>query len=99
MIRPPPRSTRYETLFPYTTLFRSGHVPSRFVRHVRRPAADDSAVHAGLDDLQGSACRRLGPPSGAGVVEPGEIGTHHIPRLAGLPSDLVARQGLPAWAR
>src|SRR5881396_4260598 len=23
-IRPPPRSTRYETLFPYTTLFRSG---------------------------------------------------------------------------
>src|SRR5881396_4241028 len=24
MIRRPPRSTRYETLFPYTTLFRSG---------------------------------------------------------------------------
>src|SRR5881396_4186677 len=27
MIRRPPRSTRYETLFPYTTLFRSGHAP------------------------------------------------------------------------
>src|SRR3546814_12165481 len=26
MIRPPPRSTRTETLFPYPTLFRSGHV-------------------------------------------------------------------------
>src|SRR3546814_1137670 len=26
MIRPPPRSTRTDTLFPYTTLFRSDHV-------------------------------------------------------------------------
>src|SRR3546814_21195799 len=26
MIRPPPRSTRTDTLFPYTTLFRSGQV-------------------------------------------------------------------------
>src|SRR3546814_14326433 len=26
MIRPPPRSTRTDTLFPYTTLFRSGVV-------------------------------------------------------------------------
>src|SRR3546814_9952312 len=26
MIRPPPRSTRTDTLFPYTTLFRSVHV-------------------------------------------------------------------------
>src|SRR3546814_16631974 len=30
MIRPPPRSTRTDTLFPYTTLFRSGlHVRSQ----------------------------------------------------------------------
>src|SRR3546814_1515480 len=27
MIRRPPRSTRTDTLFPYTTLFRSGRVP------------------------------------------------------------------------
>src|SRR3546814_16681612 len=27
MIRPPPRSTRTDTLFPYTTLFRSLHQP------------------------------------------------------------------------
>src|SRR3546814_16222200 len=27
MIRRPPRSTRTDTLFPYTTLFRSDHVP------------------------------------------------------------------------
>src|SRR3546814_10078284 len=29
MIRRPPRSTRTDTLFPYTTLFRSTHVPTR----------------------------------------------------------------------
>src|SRR3546814_2765757 len=28
MIRRPPRSTRTDTLFPYTTLFRSGHTPN-----------------------------------------------------------------------
>src|SRR3546814_10520656 len=28
MIRRPPRSTRTDTLFPYTTLFRSGHQPT-----------------------------------------------------------------------
>src|SRR3546814_16432134 len=27
MIRPPPRSTRTDTLFPYTTLFRSAELP------------------------------------------------------------------------
>src|SRR3546814_5274540 len=32
MIRRPPRSTRTDTLFPYTTLFRSpGHAPSLFL--------------------------------------------------------------------
>src|SRR3546814_9976194 len=29
MIRPPPRSTRTDTLFPYTTLFRSAHSLAR----------------------------------------------------------------------
>src|SRR3546814_3055309 len=29
MIRRPPRSTRTDTLFPYTTLFRSGHIPRK----------------------------------------------------------------------
>src|SRR3546814_4466507 len=31
MIRRPPRSTRTDTLFPYTTLFRSPHRPPRLV--------------------------------------------------------------------
>src|SRR3546814_2434375 len=32
MIRPPPRSTRTDTLFPYTTLFRSLGAPVRLLR-------------------------------------------------------------------
>src|SRR3546814_5824102 len=40
MIRPPPRSTRTDTLFPYTTLFRSrGHRPG-VLAGLRRSAAD-----------------------------------------------------------
>src|SRR3546814_19696595 len=42
MIRRPPRSTRTDTLFPYTTLFRSGavvrfaHLPGRLVTDTHR---------------------------------------------------------------
>src|SRR3546814_16572473 len=32
MIRRPPRSTRTDTLFPYTTLFRSARAPARLYR-------------------------------------------------------------------
>src|SRR3546814_7364251 len=35
MIRPPPRSTRTDTRFPYTTLFRSGRIDDQYL-----PAAD-----------------------------------------------------------
>src|SRR3546814_10556067 len=41
MIRRPPRSTRTDTLFPYTTLFRSG-LAARPVRHDPCCAADRS---------------------------------------------------------
>src|SRR3546814_6753304 len=37
MIRRPPRSTRTDTLFPYTTLFRSGIQPRRQHRRGQRP--------------------------------------------------------------
>src|SRR3546814_3090252 len=43
MIRRPPRSTRTDTLFPYTTLFRSLRRPRQYLHGVRdwhlRPAA------------------------------------------------------------
>src|SRR3546814_873014 len=44
MIRRPPRSTRTDTLFPYTTLFRSA---GRRLGALRAAAASDQAVHAG----------------------------------------------------
>src|SRR3546814_4958189 len=44
MIRRPPRSTRTDTLFPYTTLFRSSKQGSRQVKKVIRGAAVQAAA-------------------------------------------------------
>src|SRR3546814_4662028 len=56
MIRLPPRSTRTDTLFPYTTLFRSGRGACLLQGHVgaedRRIGRADNAEHraVGVDD-------------------------------------------------
>src|SRR3546814_19852218 len=53
MIRRPPRSTRTDTLFPYTTLFRSGgkvRSPSLLARRPGRPG--NGAVDRGRDALK-----------------------------------------------
>src|SRR3546814_1801407 len=56
MIRRPPRSTRTDTLFPYTTLFRSIECADRTPR---RPIAADSIVEMQLLDREtGSNGRR-----------------------------------------
>src|SRR3546814_16175151 len=47
MIRRPPRSTRTDTLFPYTTLFRSGAADARRVFTLLVHA--DGAIHAVVD--------------------------------------------------
>src|SRR3546814_15155675 len=44
MIRRPPRSTRTDTLFPYTTLFRSDRADSASIRLANRPACRESAT-------------------------------------------------------
>src|SRR3546814_18844083 len=44
MIRRPPRSTRTDTLFPYTTLFRSNHFTGVHGNYLRQ-----SIVSAGMD--------------------------------------------------
>src|SRR3546814_6689757 len=56
MIRRPPRSTRTDTLFPYTTLFRS---PAS--DRGRRGGADCGAVRAALQRLDCEAFPRAGP--------------------------------------
>src|SRR3546814_2474312 len=44
MIRRPPRSTRTDTLFPYTTLFRSILLELAFLLLLPMPVLDDDAV-------------------------------------------------------
>src|SRR3546814_12699444 len=87
MIRRPPRSTRTDTLFPYTTLFRSrvgcladfgaGHrlIDTGHSFHSRRPVARLDRIFASPD------------------LEPVEAGVHLSP-LAARASD-----HLPIWAR
>src|SRR3546814_9789186 len=53
MIRRPPRSTRTDTLFPYTTLFRSADRPQQIAdtRLGRRPTVVRRRLHRGSRDL------------------------------------------------
>src|SRR3546814_9675263 len=59
MIRRPPRSTRTDTLFPYTTLFRSPghgravHVLQRAGKQDHQPLDDDDHVARDHRDLEG----------------------------------------------
>src|SRR3546814_9207914 len=69
MIRRPPRSTRTDTLFPYTTLFRSVDTVVRL--HLGDAAVGDRRVQhlATLDDLHALAPRA----GGDGLAEAGRI--------------------------
>src|SRR3546814_8555780 len=49
MIRRPPRSTRTDTLFPYTTLFRSRDADHSRRRHRARSGAARRCDHAGTE--------------------------------------------------
>src|SRR3546814_18383081 len=57
MIRPPPRSTRTDTLFPYTTLFRSLHAAAD-VRQDRRSPVRAKAVHRVAREARPALARR-----------------------------------------
>src|SRR3546814_5685309 len=54
MIRRPPRSTRTDTLLPYTTLFRSGRAERRLLRR-RNHAATDPARQKRIEPGGGPA--------------------------------------------
>src|SRR3546814_4205457 len=64
MIRRPPRSTRTDTLFPYTTLFRSSRPGETRVQRVAMP----------LQSTEGPTTKRPLPGSGAG---PAGVSAHH----------------------
>src|SRR3546814_2371911 len=84
MMRRPPRSTRTDTLFPYTTLFRSAEQVGGRHRailehqlggvgaapaHLVEGAADAETGHAFLQDEHGNALAALGLRVGAGRSE------------------------------
>src|SRR3546814_11911378 len=59
MIRRPPRSTRTDTLFPYTTLFRSyrgGEIDAGTVRHLTLASKSQQKSWLALFDDEGSYC-------------------------------------------
>src|SRR3546814_5791020 len=62
MIRRPPRSTRTDTLFPYTTLFRSHRQARPAVRRHARHHRDRTAAHpqgAPVEPTHGRLCFAL----------------------------------------
>src|SRR3546814_10948027 len=83
MIRRPPRSTRTDTLFPYTTLFRAcGSIASRLVRAPRIKVDQiapclgmDGKIHDSLASLR-RTYRADGNPQGENYVE---IGDQELP--------------------
>src|SRR3546814_13170110 len=95
MIRRPPRSTRTDTLFPYTTLFRShtGVIPTH--RNGQSAAEHDMKNEDGnLLILSGNAnrplalavCRELGVRPGKALVSPfsaGEVQVEIEERIGG----------------
>src|SRR3546814_2559974 len=66
MIRRPPRSTRTDTLFPYTTLFRSAAVASRDPRAGAGIARSRPVGRSG-QAAAGAAFRRAAATRGAGA--------------------------------
>src|SRR3546814_1244294 len=58
MIRRPPRSTRTDTLFPYTTLFRSGHLQPWSADRLRAGRRLRSVAGGGVRLARSVLCRR-----------------------------------------
>src|SRR3546814_1519187 len=77
MLRRPPRSTRTDTLFPYTTLFRSkeGHLCGHRSETADQQDSQDGAEHgtcqAEHERLEDDAEQHLGT-GGAGTAEQGD---------------------------
>src|SRR3546814_12424385 len=63
MILRPPRSTRTDTLFPYTTLFRSG--PGK-------PGGGAAASHHQILDLSGAVAAATAPRASSSALEAGD---------------------------
>src|SRR3546814_20501840 len=80
MIRRPPRSTRPDTLFPYTTLFRAGgYLVGTEQMIVDADFVEIAATHEAVAALH--LMRRDDPPRHPELIEPGvEIGRRVVAR-------------------
>src|SRR3546814_18037484 len=105
MIRRPPRSTRTDTLFPYTTLFRSdGTDRARMARRVPvarhlvpadLPQACRPALQRRADSCRGAGLRpsRVQAVAGAGAGVQGDPNAlSRLSAVAPLPVPICARQ-------
>src|SRR3546814_19215476 len=98
MIRQPPKSKRMDTLFPYTTLFRSRRDPPAvdlYERSARKEFPPHDLCRAGPDAGQlwrsSSDGRWLWPPHRRSVTGAGTMGEPKP--LASLSAGLLARKG------
>src|SRR3546814_3003561 len=90
MLRRPPRSTRTDTLFPYTTLFRSS---ATAVRHGKKQSIANSLLSRMRLILASASPRRLDLLAQIGVT-PDAVDLAHIdesPRKGELPADHARR--------
>src|SRR3546814_11782853 len=71
MVRRPPRSTRTDTLFPYTTLFRSDEPAADVALLVLVLAAATAGHRTGVEHHRGAA---VVLEAGDGVLQPGPVG-------------------------
>src|SRR3546814_13536808 len=110
MIRRPPRSTRTNTLFPYTTLLRARQSHNAAHNSLvesgrRRQRHDSDKANASCPEYQvyGSACDNHASLRDihAGSVDRPELpGVHHVPRHIAVPTDVRAFPfGMPAGTR
>src|SRR3546814_18061408 len=94
MIRRPPRSTRTDTLFPYTTLFRSAHAPA--LRPPGRPVPADRlrlapGPHDAAADLRAARHPRLRRRAAGTLAR--RAGAAHRPRPTAVDRRLHRRGG------
>src|SRR3546814_18526731 len=82
MIRRPPRSTRTDTLFPYTTLFRSQGILSPRRPCLRRPVADRALEGRGADRVSRAAVPT--DPAPVRSVPSGTAPSRQVVRQAGV---------------
>src|SRR3546814_3978200 len=79
MIRRPPRSTRTDTLFPYTTLFRSAKAKKRLTLcRGLPPRTCKVGLPGGHDQLEGTVGQAAEHDRRVGIIEPALCGSRQV---------------------